>query len=317
MKIKVSENQIRNITKQVLKEYLDKDYLMPLRKYMAMDETDQAWECACRLPWLFTGYINDNMEALEAVENLIEKGEVPEDILQWDDYEAAEKLSEFLKTDLKPFCEDFIQYATRYGDREVPLFCAADFRREVHNEWLVHMTNKDNIPGLYREGFSYGVDIDNLAYTPGIGTTQYKYGAGYDFAFEADDASIAEKSGYGDCAILFQASGIQIYHWGDEQYQVIFYGPSARNLIFLFQDDETNMWYVDSEITGRRLVEFETLEFLVQWCISNFPQYHNHLIGKNSQYKKFERNIAKRKEVQYKNVSEGIFSKYMKLINNN
>ncbi|MBQ2212965.1 MAG: hypothetical protein II414_00185, partial [Erysipelotrichaceae bacterium] len=41
----------------------------------------------------------------------------------------------------------------------VPLFCAADFRREVHNEWLVHMTNSKNIPGLYKEGFSYGVDM--------------------------------------------------------------------------------------------------------------------------------------------------------------
>ena len=313
MKIKFSENRLRNITKQVLKEYLDKDYMMPLRKYMAMDETDQAWECACRQPYLFMDYIKNNSEVLDVVENLVEQDKVPEDILQWDDYEAAETLSEYFKTDLKPFCEDFIQYVTRSGETEVPLFCAADFRREVHNEWLVHMTSSSNIPGLYKEGFSYGVDIDNLAYTPGIGTTKYKYGAGYDFAFEADDASVAENSQYGDCAVLFQASGIQIYHWGDQQYQVIFYGPSARNLIFLFQDDETKMWYVDSEITGRRLVEFETLEFLVKWCISNFPQYHNHLVGRNSQYKKFERNITKRKEQQYKQVSEGIFSKYIDL----
>jgi hypothetical protein len=244
---------------------------------------------------------------------LVEQDKVPEDILQWESYDAAETLSEYFKTDLKPFCEDFIQYVSYHGDTDVPLFCAADFRREVHNEWLVHMTSRNNIPGLYREGFSYGVDIDDLAYTPGIGTTNYKYGAGYDFAFDADEASVAEKSGYGDCAVLFQASGIQIYHWGDQQYQVIFYGPSARNLIFLFQDDETKMWYVNSEITGRRLVEFETLEFLVQWCISNFPQYHNHLVGRNSQYKKFERNVAKRKEQQYKKVSEGIFSKYINL----
>lgn len=311
--MKISEEYIKNISKQVLKEYLDKDYMMPLRKYMAMDETDQAWECASQLPWLFMEYVNEKMDVMEVVENLIEKGELPEDILQWEDYEAAERISEFFKTDLKPFCENFLNYCVYKGERDIPLFCAADFRREVHNEWLVHMTSRNNIPGLYKEGFSYGVDIDNLAYTPGRGTPQYKYGAGYDFAFEADDASVAEDSGYGDCAILFQASGIEIFHYGDQQYQVIFYGPSARNLIFLFQDDETKMWYVDSEITGRRLVEFENLEFLVQWCISNFPQYHNHLVGRNSQYKKFERNVAKRKEQQYKQVSEGIFSKYIDL----
>ena len=309
----VSENQIRNITKKVLKEYLDKDYMMPLRKYMDTDESDQAWECASRLPWLFMEYVNEKMDVMEAVENLIEKGELPEDILQWEDYEAAERISEFFKTDLKPFCGNFLNYCVYKGERDIPLFCAADFRREVHNEWLVHMTSRNNIPGLYKEGFSYGVDIDNLAYTPGIGTTQYKYGAGYNFAFYAEEASVAEDSGYGDCAILFQACGIEIFHYGDQQHQIIFYGPSARNLIFLFQDDETNMWFVCSEITGRRLVEFDNLEFLVQWCISNFPQYHNHLIGRNSQYKKFERNIAKRKEKQYKQVSEGIFSKYMNL----
>lgn len=309
----INEKHIASIVKKALNEYLDKDYMVPLKKFLAMDETDQAWECACKLPWLFRDYLQNNIDIYETIEQMIEQDKVPEDILQWDDYEMAEALSEYFKTDLKPFCEDFIQYVTRYGDTEVPLFCVADFRREVHNEWLVHMTSSSNIPGLYKEGFSYGVDIDNLAYTPGIGTTNYKYGAGYDFAFDADDASVAEKSGYGDCAVLFQASGIQIYHWGDEQYQVIFYGPSARNLIFLFQDDETKMWYVDSEITGRRLVEFETLGFLVQWCISNFPQYHNHLVGRNSQYKKFERNVAKRKEQQYKQVSEGIFSKYIKL----
>lgn len=309
----INEKHIASIVKKALNEYLDKDYMVPLKKFLAMDDAEKAWECASRLPWLFRDYVQNNIDIYETIEQMVEQEKVPEDILQWDDYEMAEALSEYFKTDLKPFCEDFIQYVTRYGDTEVPLFCAADFRREVHNEWLVHMTSSDNIPGLYKEGFSYGVDIDNLAYTPGIGTTNYKYGAGYDFAFDADEASIAEKSGYGDCAVLFQASGIQIYHWGDQQYQVIFYGPSARNLIFLFQDDETKMWYVDSEITGRRLVEFENLEFLVQWCISNFPQYHNHLVGRNSQYKKFERNVAKRKEQQYKQVSEGIFSKYIKL----
>ena len=310
----MNENDIKNTVKKYLKEYLDKDYMMPLRRFMQMDETDQAYECAARLPYVFMSFVNENDEMLDVIENMIERGEVPEDILQWADYEAAEYLSNFFKTDLKPFCEDFIQYATREGETDVPLFCAADFRREVHNEWLVHMTNSKNIPGLYKEGFSYGVDIDNLAYTPAIGTTDYKYGAGYNFAFEAKDASVAESSGYGDCAILFQASGVEIYHWGDEQYQVIFYGPSARNLIFLFQDDETNMWYVDSEITGKRLVEFDNLDFLVKWCILNFPQYHNHLVGWTNQRRKFERNVDKRKEQQYKMVSEGIFSKYIKLI---
>ena len=305
------KNTIQNVVKQTLNEYLDKNYMVPLRSFMNMDESDQAWECAARMPWLFMEFIDSNEDIYETIQTMIVEEKVPEDIFEWEDYEAAEKLSEFFKTDLRPYCEDFIEYCTNHGETDVPLFCAADFRREVHNEWLVHMTSSDNIPSLYKEGFTYGVDIDNLAYTPAIGTTNYKYGPGYNFAFYAEEASVAEKSGYGDCAILFQASGVEIYHWGDQQHQIIFYGPSARNLMFLFQDDGTNMWYVDSEITGRRLVEFDNLEFLVTWCINNFAQYYQHLVGRTNQRVRMERNYNKRQD---KKVAEGIFSKYCELL---
>ena len=278
---------------------------------MNMNEIDQATECAYCFPYLFMDFIKENYHATEVVENLIEREEVPEDIFDWDDYEAAERLSDYLNTDLKPFCEKIIEFTGHHAETDAPLFTVASFRKEIHNEWLVHMTSKNNIPGLYREGFTYGVEIDELAYTPALGTTDYKYGPGYNFAFEADDASEAEKSGYGDCAVLFQASGVEIFHYGDNQYQVIFYGPSARNLIFLFQDSGSGNWYVDSEVTGRRLVEFETLDFLVKWCISNFPQYHNHLVGWKNQRKKMENNYSDRKNSEYRKVSEGIFTKYM------
>lgn len=309
--MEIDENRVKKTVKCYLKEYLDKNYMMPLKKFLHMDDSEKAFECAARLPWLFIDFIQDNENVFDTIEALIQEEKVPEDILDWPDYESAEYLSQYFKTALKPYCDDFIQYCLAHGDTEIPLFCVSDFRKEIHNEWLVHMTSSENIPGLHKEGFSYGVGMDELAYTPARGTTDYKYGDGYNFAFEASDADVAETSGYGDCAILFQASGVEIYHWGDNQYQVIFYGPSARNLIFLFKDNENGNWYVDSEITGYRLVEFEKLDFLVKWCISNFPQYHNHLVGWTNQRRKFERNVDKRKEQQYKKVSEGIFSKYL------
>ena len=311
MNMFVDENKIKQISKTVLNEYLDKDYMNPLKKYMHMDEGDKALECACRLPWLFVDYVKNDHEVSEIINDKISDGEIPEDVFQWENWEAAEEIGPLFKTDLNDYCEDFIEYCSNSGNTEVPLFCVADFTGEIHNEWLIHMTDSSNIPGLYKEGFSYGVDIDQLAYTPARGGIEYKYGAGCNFAFEVKDAYTAENSGYGDCAVLFQASGIKIYHWGDDQGQVIFYGPSARNLIFIFRDDETGEWYVQSELTDRKLVEFDDLEDIVQWCINNFDQYRNHLIGRSSQPMKYDRNIQKRKEDSQNKVSEGISSKHI------
>jgi hypothetical protein len=311
--MEVDEKQLRHITRRVLNEYLDKDYMIPLKRYMSYDETDQAYECAHYCPWLFMNFIEKNEDIEDAINSLIADGKVPDDIFQWEYWEAAEKLADFFKSELNPWCEDFIQYCSYHGGTEIPLFCVADFSKEIHNDWLVHMTSSNNVYGLYKEGFSYGVDLDQLAYTPARGTTDYKYGAGYNFAFEACDADTAENSHYGDAAVLFQASGVEIYHYGDSQHQVIFYGPSARNLIFLYQERESSTWYVNSEITGNTLVRFDDLQHLVNWCISNFPQYHNHLVGRSNQRRRMERNVEKRKS-NSKKVSEGIFSRYSEVV---
>lgn len=288
--------------KEQLNEYLDKNYMMPLKRFMNMTDEEKAWECAGRCPWLLTDFI-ESSEMGEEVDKLIEKGELPNDLFDLDSYEIAEHIGPLFRTSFSKYAEDFIQYVWRYGDTDVPLFCVADFVKEIHNEWLVHMT--DNLRGVNHEGFSYGVEMEELAYTPGRGTIKYKYGPGYNFAFEADDADTAEGSGYGKYCILFQASGVEIYHYGDEQHQVIFYGPSAKNLIFIVRADDysdySGMWCVlDEKSTGyeKYLCHFDRLQDAVYWAIKNFPQYMSRFIGK-SQQKNFEKNRNKPKEQRW------------------
>ena len=286
------KHMIDDIVKQVLKEYLDKDYMIPLKGYLHMSDEDKAWECAGKFPWLVRDFIEYDSDVSEVIEDLIEKGEIDSDVLEMDDYEMVEVIGPLFNTVLAPYADKFIDMVSRSGDTEVPLFVVADYVRDVKNEWLIHMT--DNLIGVSHEGFSIGVEIDELAYTPGRGTTKWKYGPGYNFAFTADNAKYAENT-YGKYCVLFQASGVQIYHYGDNEEQVIFYGPSARNLIFIYKDeygDYSGSWVIKSEITGRLLCHFDDLQGCVNWAIQNFPQYRDHLVGRYKQRVGFEKRRA-------------------------
>lgn len=287
------QDRIRTVTRQVLNEYLDKDYMIPLKRYLNMSDEDKAYECAGRLPWLLKDFIENNSEAYEIIDELIGMGKLDSDVLEMDSWDMAEAVGPLFNGELAQFAEEFISYVSQNGNTEVPLFVVADYEKDVKNEWLVHMT--DNLSGVSHEGFNVGVSIDELAYTPGRGTTKYKYGPGYNFAFTADDAYHAERTGYGKYCILFQASGVQIYHYGDEEKQVIFYGPSARNLIFIYKEeygDYSGSWVIKSEITDRLLCHFDYLLGCVNWAIQNFPQYRDHLVGRYKQRVGFERRRA-------------------------
>lgn len=288
------QDRIRIVTRQVLNEYLDRSYMMPLKMYLNMSDEDKAYECAGRLPWLLRDFIESNNEVYETIEELIEGDKLDSDVLERDDWEMAEAVGPLFNGELARFAEDFIGFVAQKGDTDEPLFVVADYEKDIRNEWLVHMT--DNLCGVSHEGFSIGVSIDELAYTPGRGTTKYKYGPGYNFAFTADEADHAERTGYGKYCVLFQASGVQIYHYGDEEEQVIFYGPSARNLIFITKaeyGDYSGSWVIKSEITNRPICHFEELQDCVYWAIKNFPQYRNHLVGRPNQRAVFGRNRQK------------------------
>ena len=46
IKMTVNEQKIKEVTRRYLKEYLDKDWMVPLKRFMNMDDTEKAIQCA-------------------------------------------------------------------------------------------------------------------------------------------------------------------------------------------------------------------------------------------------------------------------------
>lgn len=84
---------------------------------------------------------------------------------------------------------------------------------------------------------------------------------------------------------MFHANGIQVYHYGDEQNQVIFWGPSAFDIIPIYHGDvsysndnsSSDTWYIQDDKTSRVIYESEDIEDVVTWVENNWFQYRNRL----------------------------------------
>lgn len=166
---------------------------------------------------------------------------------------------------------------------EYPAWTYLDSPVLIKNQWLIHFTNNPN--SIADEGFKYGVDdIDKLGLTTYEGDFAKKYG-GYNFAYTLNDFSKYAKSNqgwrneykYGNYAVVFNASGVKLWHYSDEEYQVIFYGNTARNIIPITQG-ENEKYGIYSNKTSQLLFESDELEKVVSWLVKNFVQYRKHLI---------------------------------------
>lgn len=102
--------------------------------------------------------------------------------------------------------------------------------------WLAHFCV--SAQKIKTEGFRYGVpDVARIALTREhsiCGTTEHIRSSqpGYNFAYPTDGSmrltSRWSPEGYGKQVLLFQSSGLLVHHSGDQERQVVFWGPSAR-----------------------------------------------------------------------------------------
>jgi hypothetical protein len=166
-------------------------------------------------------------------------------------------------------------------DADYPAWSFFDDSPElIKNQWLIHFT-KDAY-GIAENGFKYGVDdMSKLGLTTHLSEFDKKYG-GYNFAYTLGDFEkygkssgwIGSKYKYGDEAVVFNASGIKVWHYGDGEPQVIFYGNTAKNIIPIRVDDE---FYVQSK-KGRLLYKNEKLPKVVDWIKNNYQQYRKNFV---------------------------------------
>lgn len=98
--------------------------------------------------------------------------------------------------------------------------------------WLVHFT--DNAEPIAGWGFLRGrSDYTELGLTTWLPPAE---GPGYNFAFAMEDAS-SKGTQYGNEAVIFTAPGVEVWHTGDRERQIVFWGADARNRMAAWQEN--------------------------------------------------------------------------------
>ena len=289
-KIVLTEGQVRE---WMVCEYLDREMMMPLKRLLNMSEEEQE------------EYLIDDFYYLSAeyMDNQVGLDELGYDTGEGDNWEIGEELSERINNgDLKEYRDGFIRYIKKYlNDNywETPPFLVMDYIKDIYNSWLIHFTN--NPHSISTSGFVFGTgEYNSLAYS-GCRTGN-KYGQGYNFAYDVDDFEkyykYCSKPKYGEGAVLFRASGIKVWHNGDEETQVIFNGGTVNSVVPIYYNN--GEWWIENKSTEMVIRRDEDLGRLVKWWIDNEAQYRRPVTGRKNQRLVFannrEKTYAKKKE---------------------
>lgn len=288
----------------LLVEYISNP-VIHLRDYLEMSDGDKGRSIAYRFPWMFKAWFDKlTVKSLEAIQlefdaddgtGLIKhlehdsSGDLDKMFAMFFKEEQSGSawgvkgvLSKFVSGMLSP--RDPIQKTQSAKDLvRAPTFLHMEFVRLVKNDWLIHFSNAAE--DIHTSGFKYGVDdLTQLGLTTRV-DAKMRSGKGYNFAFLADEASQGKGDPrgftwkYGKEAVMFRASGILAYHLSDKERQVIFWGPSARDIVYLRNDGQE--WSAGDNKHGNPVYFNESLDNVVKWVTSNFRQYRKTLVSES------------------------------------
>ena len=212
----------------------------------------------------------------DQVEELIENDEWDGVIDEFSDA-AAEAFADYART----------KFAT--GWIEMPpahVFHDAELLRD---QWLIHQSSSTSID---MEGFRVGVgNHENLGYT-GSNWTYQGQEPGFNFAYHPGDYNSYGYSSrgynrepkYGKNVYVFWVPwAVRAWHYGDQEPQVMFWGPSAKRVVLIGQveqdrlDDYVECWVIQE--LGEHGPCFDTVEDLVYWLEDNWRQYQRVLFS--------------------------------------
>jgi hypothetical protein len=184
-------------------------------------------------------------------------------------YDYLESMSEEEQLAFKSWLEDRIPYM-ELGDPTLPTYLFMSFESIVPpSTWLIHFS--DDATDIALNGFEFGAeDFSQLGLTTHFSDNWRKNMPGWNFAFSVKDR-YPVRGKYGNEAVLFQSGGVRVYHFGDEENQVIFKGSSVKRRILLENNEGT--WVITDTRTGRELAREDELDDIVNWAIRNERQY--------------------------------------------
>jgi len=231
------------ILEVILNEYISNEEIY-LKNYLSMSEDKKKEYLPQEYSYFFNDFIDEYDIEFEVPKEMVQSNYVdgPEEV---DMFDNEYELIIWLERNNKELYNRFADYLYKkiindelpINPSEYPAWSYFDDKPTiVKNQWLIHFTDEAN--NIAEQGFKYGVDdMTKLGLTTSLGEFEKKYG-GYNFAYLLSDFPKYARGGhrsnnykYGDEAVIFNASGIKVWHYGDEEYQVIFYGNTARNII--------------------------------------------------------------------------------------
>jgi hypothetical protein len=167
--------------------------------------------------------------------------------------------------------KEWLEDNVRVGDPTLPTYLFMSFESLLPpSTWLVHFS--DNAFDISVNGFIYGApDMFALGLTTHFSDVFRKNMPGWNFAFEEGTRGVRHGGKYGKESVLFQSAGVKVYHFGDEEDQVIFYGPHVERLIYLGLNYDR--WCIKNSLTDREIYGSDNINDVTAWAIRNERQY--------------------------------------------
>lgn len=179
--------------------------------------------------------IEDNADNPSVLSNLEKmRKEIEDDGYLQDPWDLPREVVASVFPYIERKTDEIIRYISDNDIIRLPPWSVCDFiGAEKERSWLVHNTDEESADNINAYGFRIGTEnIGELSYTT---HSRKKYSHGYNFAYEPHNFRYGK---YGRATILFQAPYVRVYHYGDEEYQAIFWGPDATNIIRVYGSED-------------------------------------------------------------------------------
>ena len=287
-------NSITEINEGVLLEYLEKEHSATLYDYFkwanSASNGEKALDILDKCPETTMKYIGRMSKDYPEFDEIYQQSKINKNVMNDEKYlnlfAKVFNNDEFLLRGLIRFC------GFNGEGSKLPTWCLMRFNRVVKNEWCIHFCY--DADSIVKDGFKWGTsDMHHLALT---GAGGKKNSEGYNFAFPLGEEHI-DTNGYGSFnpetqqikrnreAVIFQVSGVEVFHKGDKQNQVIFWGPNAKNFIPIkFNGKKWCVYGADGQV-----LHSGTPSEILNWVLNNLPQYRNQIMfGKNGRSLKEE-----------------------------
>ena len=255
-----------------LNEYVSND-LLKFRNYLKSSKEEKSEFLPVEYPYLFDDFVSDTGYKWKGP-----KGLSAEKSIEWlekNDKKIYSKFSNYLYDKIK-------NHTLSISKVKYPSWYFFESPELVKNQWLIHFTG--NAKEIAKDGFKWGVnDPKKLGLTTFIGSKDKEDG-GYNFAFLLSDfldyytynSRYGPQPKYGNQAVVFKCSGLKVWHEGDQENQVVFYGKEAKDIVPIILGKK-HFWSVWARDGKKVVYESDNIKKVSDWIANNYTQYKKHI----------------------------------------